>query len=281
MRIVAQISDLHFGAHEPATVSHLETALTAIAPDLVVVSGDLTQRARTDQFVAADAFLSRLEAAGLRVLVVPGNHDVPLHRPLARLLWPLRRYRRIIARDRPCFFADAEIAVLGLASAHGLTVKDGRLTRAQSRAIGDCFAPAPPGATRLLVTHHPLVPLPGAMAGETEPALHGARRALAAVKRAGVHLILAGHHHAHVVGIAGPTLSIDRHVMVVQAGTATSWRRRGTPNSFNLLRLDGARVEIEEWTSDGGLFSCPAPRCSHRRAYARSADGWGDATPSS
>jgi 3',5'-cyclic AMP phosphodiesterase CpdA len=281
MRMIAQISDLHFGAHEPAVVAHLEQALAEIDPDLVVVSGDLTQRARTDQFVEAEAFLSRLEAAGHRLLVVPGNHDVPMHKPLARLLWPLRRYRRIVARDRACYFADEELAVLGLASAHGLTVKDGRLTRVQIRAIGDCFANAPIAATRILVTHHPLVPLPGDKEGEIEPALHGARRTLEAVKTADVHIVLAGHHHAHVVGIAGPTLSIDPQVMVVQAGTATSWRRRRTPNSFNVLRTELNAVEITEWTSYGGPFSCPGPPRSRSSVYARSVGGWAGATPAS
>jgi 3',5'-cyclic AMP phosphodiesterase CpdA len=270
MRTIAQISDLHFGAHEPAIVAHLEQALAEIDPDLVVVSGDLTQRARTEQFVEADA-----------LLVVPGNHDVPMHKPLARLLWPLRHYRRIVARDRACYFADQELAVLGLASAHGLTVKDGRLTRVQIRAIGDCFANAPIAAMRILVTHHPMVPLPGDKEGETEPALHGARRALEAVKTADIHIVLAGHHHAHVVGIAGPTLSIDPQVMVVQAGTATSWRRRGTPNSFNVLRIELNAVEITEWTSHGGPFSCPGPPRSRSSVYVRSVGGWAGATPAS
>ncbi len=272
MRTIAQISDLHFGAHELAVVAHLHAALVTIRPDLVVVSGDLTQRARKEQFAEAALFLERLEADGLRLLIVPGNHDVPMHKPMQRLFWPLRRYTRYISKGRSAWFVDAELAVLGLASAHGLTVKDGRLTRVQIRLIGDQFAHAPAAAERVLVTHHPLVPLPGEEEGDVEPALHGARRALAAVKAAGVHLVLAGHHHEHSVGIAGPTLSIDPDVMVVQAGTATSWRRRRTPNSFNLIRLQppGA-VQIEEWVSIGSAFSCPGPR----RSFVRSADGSG------
>jgi 3',5'-cyclic AMP phosphodiesterase CpdA len=279
MRTIAQISDLHFGAHEPAVVAHLHAALSAIRPDLVVVSGDLTQRARKEQFAEAALFIERLEAEGLRALVVPGNHDVPMHKPIQRLFWPLRRYTSFIMQDRSAWYCDPELAVLGLASAHGLTVKDGRLTRVQIRSIGDCFASAPSGAARILVTHHPLVPLPGQEEGEIEPALLGARAALKAVKEAGVHLVLAGHHHAHSVGIAGPTLSIDPGVMVVQAGTATSWRRRQTPNSFNLIRLTPpGEVQVEEWISEGAAFSCPAPG----RCFARSADGsggWADATP--
>jgi len=264
MRTIAQISDLHFGAHEPAVVAHLHAALSAIKPDLIVVSGDLTQRAHRSQFAEAAGFLERLEADGFRLLVVPGNHDVPMHKPVSRLLWPLRRYARYIARGRDCWYADQEIAVLGLASAHGLTVKDGRLTRIQIRSIADYFAAAPSSAARILVTHHPLVPLPGDEPGEIEPALRGAHRALEAVKAAGVHLVLAGHHHAHSVGVTGPTKSIDPQVTVVQAGTATSWRRRGTPNSFNLIRLDGSSATIEEWVSDGGPFSSPEPGKSVR-----------------
>lgn len=272
MRTIAQISDLHFGAHEPETVEHLFAALSELRSDLVVVSGDLTQRARKEQFAEADAFLTRLEAAGFALLVVPGNHDVPMHKPFQRLLWPLRRYRRFIARTRTSWYADAEMAVLGLASAHGLTIKDGRLTRVQILSIGSCFAAAPAAAMRVLVTHHPLVPLPRKEEGELEPALRGARRTLKAVRNAGVHLVLAGHHHSHTVVLAGPTLSLDPQVMVVQAGTATSYRRRGTPNSFNLIRLDPPHAAaIEEWTADGGPFSCRS--CS---PYELASSGWVD-----
>ena len=283
MRTIAQISDLHFGAHEPAVVAHLHAALMAIRPDLIVISGDLTQRAHRSQFAEAAAFLERLEADGVPLLVVPGNHDVPMHKPVSRLLWPLRRYTRYIARARSCWYADREIAVLGLASAHGMTVKDGRLTRIQIRSIGDRFAAAPGSAERILVTHHPLVPLPGDLPGEIEPALRGARRALKAVEAAGVHLILAGHHHLHSVGLGapgrGPQVSADPRVMIVQAGTATSHRRRGTPNSFNLIRLDGPICAIEEWTSDGGPFSS---RERDSSSYVRSAGdngGWAAAMP--
>ncbi|USI74037.1 metallophosphoesterase family protein [Sphingomonas morindae] len=268
MRRIAHISDLHFGADDPAVVQALGDWLIAAAPDLVVVSGDLSQRARRAQFAAADAFVRRLEAAGLALLVVPGNHDVPLHAPLARLFWPLRRYRRLFGA-RPRFYADAEVAVLGLSSAHGLTVKDGRLTRRQIARIERCLADSPREATRILVTHHPLVPLPR-RAGEQDPALRGAERALAAVRRADVHIILAGHHHAHTVVLAGPDLPIDPALMVVQAGTATSVRRRGTPNSVNLLHIDGPSTLVEEWTSTGAEFTC-ARRLRFER---RGATGW-------
>ena len=269
MRLIAHISDLHFGAHEPAMVEHLFTALTDSRPDLVVISGDLTQRARRAQFKEAARFLARLEGAGLPLVVVPGNHDIPLYDVIRRLLAPLNRYCRIIAHGRTASFQDEEIAVLGLFSPHGFTIKDGRLTRVQIARIGDAFADVPDGVLRLLVTHHPLVPLPGDKEGEVEKALRGADRALDAVRDAGVHLLMAGHHHAAAIEIGGPQLSTDPGVMVVQAGTATSYRRRGTPNSFNLLRISPGRLDVAEMTADDSPFAE-----ARRLSYTLDQGGW-------
>lgn len=267
MRTIAQISDLHFGAHDPVVVDRLHDALVAARPDLVVVSGDLTQRARRGQFRAADAFLHRLEAAGFPLVVVPGNHDIPLYDLFRRLFFPLRRYCRMIGRSTA--FRDAEIAVLGLFSAHGLTIKQGRLTRRQIAEIVAGFAGAGPDVIKLLVTHHPLVPLPGGEEGEIEQALRGADSALAAVKAANVHMIMAGHNHAASVEAGGYRRSIDPQVMVVQAGTATSYRRRGEPNSFNLLRIAPGRLVVDEMTAERGPFTC-----TRSAAFSLSTDGW-------
>lgn len=269
MRTIAHISDLHFGAHEPAAVEHLFTALDAARPDLVVVSGDLTQRARRAQFAEADAFLRRLEAARLPLVVVPGNHDIPLYDIVRRLLAPLRRYCRMIARGRSASFRDREIAVLGLFSAHGMTIKDGRLTRVQIDRIAAEFDGLPPSVLRLLVTHHPLVPLPGDEEGAVNQALRGAGRALEAVREAHVHLLLAGHHHAAAIEIGGPKLSTDPQVMVIQAGTATSYRRRGTPNSFNLLRIAPGRLEVDEMDLGDDGFAV-----ARAAMFVLDAEGW-------
>ena len=285
MRTIAHISDLHFGAHEPAVVAHLHAALVAIRPDLIVVSGDLTQRAHRSQFAEAAGFLARLEADGFMLLVVPGNHDVPMHKPMARLFWPLRRYGRIIARGRSRWYADQEIAVLGLASAHGLTVKDGRLTRIQIRSIADSFAGAPTGASRILVTHHPLVSLPGDEPGEIEPALRGARacaqggRGRRRASRARRPSSSAQRRDRRAGQWAD---GLDRPSRDDRAGGYRDQLppARHPPNSFNLIRLDGTRATIEEWIANGGAFSS---RESGSSSYVRSAGGnggWVAATPS-
>ena len=105
-----------------------------LKPDLVVVSGDLTQRARIEQFKEARRFLDSLPSPQI---VVPGNHDVPLYDVLSRFARPLARYRRYITEDLEPFYADDEIAVLGLNTARSLTIKGGRINEAQfARARG-------------------------------------------------------------------------------------------------------------------------------------------------
>jgi len=83
---VLHLSDLHFGAHDEDLVEAVERKADELKPDLVVISGDFTQRARTEQFKDACAFLDRLREAGHEVLGVPGNHDVPLYDVLRRFL---------------------------------------------------------------------------------------------------------------------------------------------------------------------------------------------------
>src|SRR5215208_2322300 len=124
---IIHLSDLHFGAHDPKLVDAVEGQVNADKPDLVVVSGDFTQRARTEQFKEACEFLDRLREAGHDVLGVPGNHDVPLYDVLRRFLSPLARYRRFID-DSLCPFVELPgVAVLGINTARSLTVQDGRI----------------------------------------------------------------------------------------------------------------------------------------------------------
>ena len=94
MRLIAHISDLHFGRHDPSMVDGLVHSLDQNRPDLVAVSGDLTQRARHTEFTAARHFLDRI---GRPIVVVPGNHDVPLYAVHRRFLQPYKKFNRHIA----------------------------------------------------------------------------------------------------------------------------------------------------------------------------------------
>jgi 3',5'-cyclic AMP phosphodiesterase CpdA len=275
MRRIAHLSDLHFGAHDPAVVEALVAALAELAPDVVVISGDLTQRPRRVQFRAADTFLRRIEAHGCPVVVVPGNHDIPLFDVVRRFLSPLRRWRRYVATGRRECFLDDEVAIVGLNTARSLTFMNGRLSIGQINGLAPDFSHASSEAMRILVTHHPLVPLKGHARERQESQVGRASLALTAIRAARVDILLAGHiHHAGVEpgppDVAQP--SADPRILVIQAGTATSWRRRGTPNSFNLLRIEpGGVLAVELMEFDGTAF-VPGPICTY--SVSSSDGGW-------
>ena len=258
MRRIAHLSDLHFGRHDEAVVDGLSAALKGTAPDIVVISGDFTQRARRRQFAAARDFVNGLRAAQLPVLAVPGNHDVPLYDVTRRLLRPLARFRRYIERDPYPFYADEEVAVLGINTARSLTIKDGRVSHDQMAHIDRIFAQAPPSARRLMVTHHPLVELPWGEGGKSLRAAGRSSIALEAALKADIHLLLAGHHHRPYSGSAAVFLAAGASMLVVQAGTTTSTRLREHANSFNLIETAGDTLGIAVHAWDGSRFVADA-----------------------
>ena len=248
MARLLHLSDLHFGAHDETLVEAVEAKIDRLRPDLIIVSGDFTQRARTEQFTEACHFLEKLRESGREVLGVPGNHDVPLYDVLRRFLSPLTRYRRFIDETLCPFIELPGVAVLGINTARSLTFKDGRISEEQVEFIRETFSRTDPNAVRVLVTHHPLLAVP---VGEgVERAVGRQELALDAVEKAGVDLLLAGHaHHAatleDLVTRAGGAL-------VVQAGTATSTRVREQEQSFNTIDIaDGCvTITVNAWTDD-------------------------------
>jgi 3',5'-cyclic AMP phosphodiesterase CpdA len=276
MARIAHLSDLHFGAHDPAVVAGAEAWLAEERPHLVVISGDFTQRATREQFEEAGAFLERLEAAGLATLSVPGNHDVPLYDVLRRFLHPLRRYRQAIDDDLCPWFESERVAVLGINTARSLTFKDGRINEEQMELIRRRFAPVEAGKTRILVTHHPLFEMPIGEAGELSEAVGRQPAALDAVADAGVHILLAGHFHRSFTASARKMVKNAGPALIIQAGTATSVRLRdGEGQSFNLVETHHDRsvaVQVIGW--DGAAF-----RGGNRAAYAFDGENWQVETP--
>jgi 3',5'-cyclic AMP phosphodiesterase CpdA len=245
------LSDLHFGAHDPRLVEAIEVSADELKPDLIVVSGDFTQRARTEEFKEACRFLQRLRDKGHEVLGVPGNHDVPLYDVLRRFLSPLARYRRFID-DSLCPFIELPgVAVLGINTARSLTFKDGRISESQVEFIREAFARADPRAVRVLVTHHPLFAIP---VGEgVEQAIGRQELALDAIEQAGVDLLLAGHAHHASSHHASDLVTRAGGALVIQAGTATSTRVREQSQSFNVIDIDDGCITLtlECWSGSG------------------------------
>jgi 3',5'-cyclic AMP phosphodiesterase CpdA len=250
MTRIVHLSDLHFGAHDERLVEAVDWQIDELKPDLVVISGDFTQRARTEQFQEACEFLEGLRDRGHEVLGVPGNHDVPLYDVLRRFLSPLARYRRFIDNTLCPFIELPGVAVLGINTARSLTFKDGRINKDQVAFIRETFSRTPSDAVRILVTHHPLFAL--TVGDEVERAIGRQEMALDAIEEAGVDMLLAGHAHHASSQDAGDIVTRAGGVLVVQAGTATSTRVRKQEQSFNTIDLDGdsATITIHAWNGD-------------------------------
>jgi 3',5'-cyclic AMP phosphodiesterase CpdA len=254
MRTVVHLSDLHFGRIDPATLAPLETAVKRLAPHAVVVSGDLTQRARAGQFRAARAFLDRLPRPQV---VVPGNHDVPLYRVWERFLSPYGKYRKYLSPDLEPTYQDDEIALVGVNTARALTFKNGRINAEQIDAIARRLAPFGEGVLKVVVTHHPF-DLPDKPDDDEEDDLvRHARKAMEAFARCGVDVLLAGHFHVSDALATSARYDLPGYAaLAVQAGTATSTRGRGEANAFNVLRMESRSVAVErhEWRPETGAF---------------------------
>jgi 3',5'-cyclic AMP phosphodiesterase CpdA len=244
MRRLVHLSDLHFGRDRPELLEPLLRAVNALSPDIVAISGDLTQRARSSQFRAARNFIERIEAP---VLVVPGNHDVPLHNLLGRVISPWRRYKRLIAEELEPEFRDGEIIVLGVNTVNNLAHQSGLFSRHALTRIGTAFADTQGHRTRIVVAHHPLEHQPG----ERKKPMRGAEDAMEELARLKVDVVLSGHLHSWR---AAPFSEKEGRsaVLQVHAGTGLSNRLRGEENDFNLLDIDEGVIDVTRYTAAHG-----------------------------
>ncbi len=266
MKKIAHLSDMHFGHHEPSITADLLKSVEAERPDLVVLSGDFTQRARRAQFEAARDFVKALPEPRL---VIPGNHDMPLWNVVARLCWPFANYNRYIAPLGVAgqSYRDEEMAVIGLNTARRFTGKNGRVSKEQVDRVEAFFRDLGEKVTRVVVTHHPL----GQVANEVFVDLaFRAELALPRVVRAGTQMLLSGHHHRGLSGTIEETEDREQ-ALIVYAGTANSTRtREGDGNAYNLILIEGAEVEVRimRWVPGIGF------REGRTSRYRYGDDGW-------
>ena len=250
MLTIFHVSDLHFG---PPFQEDVGEALLRFAfdlkPDLIVASGDFTQRAREEQFAAARAFLDRLPEAPL--VTTPGNHDVPLYRVAERLFRPLEHYQRHISPELDTVTRLPEAVVVSLNStAPRRAIVNGRIHRRQLEFAREAFEGVPPELFRIVVAHHHFAPPPDFEGGDVMPK---AKRALDAFTHMRVDLVLGGHlHRAYLGNSLDVYAGMDREhgIVIVQSGTSTSRRGRARErekNSFNVLRLDGRMIRVTHY----------------------------------
>jgi 3',5'-cyclic AMP phosphodiesterase CpdA len=257
-RLIIHLSDLHFGRDDRRVVRGLHDAAWTLAPDIIAVSGDLTQRARRRQFVRARKFLDGLPRPQL---TVPGNHDVPLFNIVARLLYPLNGYVTCITRDLQPTLAAGCVWMTGINTTRPKTWKSGGVDPIEIDGLRDLIATAPLGSVRILVAHHPFD------APDGSPA---ATDALSALTGAGIDVFLTGHLHTSYSGHTAHRYKVGgRTAVVVEAGTATSTRLRGENNAFNVLRVSSDTIDVELRTWDGQAFVT-----SSTQRFSRTSEGW-------
>jgi 3',5'-cyclic AMP phosphodiesterase CpdA len=240
-------SDLHFGKpHDPNAAKTFLSSVEAIDPDLVVLSGDFTQRAKVQEFRQARAFLDQL--APRPVVVTPGNHDVPLYRVVERLFDPFRNYREYVSEDLDTVTRIPGLTVVSLSSAAPRrAIVNGRISDRQLEWARRTFADTPEGDLKAVVAHHHLAPAPDY---EGDRPLPRGREILDAFERMGVELAMGGHLHRAYIGSSldvYPGSDRDRGIVIVQSGTTTSRRGRArerAKTTFNLIRIQEDRLEV-------------------------------------
>jgi 3',5'-cyclic AMP phosphodiesterase CpdA len=244
-------SDLHFGKPYSEQVGEaFAKAAATLAPELVILSGDFTQRAKVHEYQAARDFLARLPA--VPTVVTPGNHDVPLYRVLERLFDPYRNYREYISRELDTVTrveGAAVVVALNSAAPHS-AITNGRIRRHQVELASRVFAEAAEDEAKILVAHHHFAPAPDY---EGDSLLPRAKQILDAFSDMGVELIFGGHLHRAYIGNSldvYPGRDRTHGIVIIQSGTTTSRRGRAreqAKNSFNVVRLAKDHLEVTHY----------------------------------
>jgi 3',5'-cyclic AMP phosphodiesterase CpdA len=240
-----QISDPHFGTEQAPVVEALLALAREQAPDVAILSGDITQRARRAQFDAARAFLDRLPVPAR--LVIPGNHDIPLYNLPMRLFAPYAGFERVFGAELEPVYETAELLLLTVKTTRRWRHVDGEVSTEQIERVARRLEAARPEQLRVVVTHQPVCVT---RTEDEENLLHGHAAAVRRWCAAGADVVMGGHIHLpYTCAMHERHADLPRRIWAVQAGTATSWRiRYEAGNSVNLLRYETPlRCLVERW----------------------------------
>lgn len=248
MTTLLHISDMHFGTEQPLVVAALRALALANKPDVLIVSGDITQRAKPAEFAEARAFCDSLQAGHL--LAVPGNHDIPLFNLFDRAFQPYGHYRKAFGQALEQHVATPTLNISTVNTSRAWRHKNGEVSSAQIDRVCSQLSRATAQQLRVVVVHQPVyVPRPQ----DEHDRLRGWQPAVRAWSAAGADMVLGGHIHLpYVRELSVPVAGLARRMWCVQAGTAVSRRvRREAPNSVNLIKFlpaaQGLHCSVERW----------------------------------
>lgn len=271
MKTIIHLSDLHFGKVDEKRVEPLLSLIEKIDPDIVIVSGDFTQRAKEKEFIEAQNFLKRIKRP---IFVLPGNHDIPLYNVFRRFFFPFKKYLQFISEDLAPSYSDDDIAIIGINSVRRFTISSGRISDKQLEKAGEYLKEIKGGATRIVVCHHPF-DLPFQKEthhNHTHKVVAGSKSAMRELSKYKVDIFLSGHLHLQHIGDTTLRYKIKGYsALIIQAGTAISKRRRGEPVSFNVLKLDKQAVTVETYS---GNSNEPGFDLQSTETYVRTEEGW-------
>ena len=259
MTLLLQISDPHFGTVRPAVAEALVWLAAQQRPDVLVLSGDITQRAKVSQFTNARAFCDRLAIP--RMLAIPGNHDISLFNPYHRLVTPYARFLKAFGPALEPSLSTPALNIIAVRTTRRWRHTNGEVSGAQIARVAAALERSTPGQLRIVVVHQPVYV---ARAGDEHDCLRGSQPAVRAWAKAGADIVMGGHIHLpYAADLSGRLAGLGRRLWCVQAGTALSSRvREGIPNSVNLLRYDNGGTAssclLERWDFQkyGGRFEC-------------------------
>lgn len=225
------ISDLHLGRIHNHVLLDLEKHIKSHQDslNLVVLTGDLTQRARTHQFLNAKEFIS-----GFKVpfFIVPGNHDIPLYNLFRRFFVPYSKYKATMENLAIDFYEDEKVAVFGLWTVDRFKIQEGAFDFSQIAKLEKKFSQVASKKIKIIACHHPLERMQD--------------RGVQRLVKLGPHLILWGHDHQSLARY----YDIERKQLplLLASGTSISSRTREEANSFNSVKIYPDRIQVEVWT---------------------------------
>ncbi len=239
-KLILHISDLHFGKINSNVLNSLLTLINTQKVNCVVVTGDLTQRARSHQFLAALEFLKKVEAP---VLSVPGNHDVPLYNLIQRFFSPFRKYNKYIKPFSTSIYKDDDMIIAGITTNNIYSIKEGKISKKGIQVLEEIFTKDAPQPIRIIACHHPVFKNTNNL---------NIKKLQDRALTLNPHMILSGHDHQSSVEFID--LENKKFPLLVNAGTATSSRTRKEANSVNLIEINFPEFIIKNYIFEESKF---------------------------
>lgn len=250
MKTIVHLSDLHFGNADSGRIPNLINQIKSLNPDLVIISGDLTERATESQFAEAKKFIDSF--FDLPLFVIPGNHDIPLYNIYKRFTAPFDKYHKHISKDTAPFLSDEDLCIVGVNSVRKYSLSSGGIGRKQVKDAMAILEKAHSQSIKIIVSHHPFdMPDIQGYRKYTHRLMTNSGKTLERLSQSGVDLFLSGHLHVPFVSHEPMHHRIKNwSSLIIHAGTAASERTRGAPVSFNVLRISSPTLVIEHYNGN-------------------------------